>query len=77
MADNMNVPGVGGEFVTSAESKDTCKIRELKDGSRHCIIKNYYDESELRKVLSPHCIDLETHFGQAYWWMRYSLPAIG
>src|SRR4051812_18647693 len=38
MADNMNVPGVGGEFVSSADSADTCKVRELKDGSKHCVI---------------------------------------
>jgi len=75
MADNMNVPGIGGEFVSSAASPDTCKLRDLKDGSKHCIIKNYYDEGELRKILAPHCTTLETHFGKAYWWTRYQIAA--
>jgi ubiquinone/menaquinone biosynthesis C-methylase UbiE len=75
MADNMNVPGVGGEFVSSGGSADTCKVRELKDGSKHCVIKNYYDERELRSVLAGHSTNLETHFGKAHWWVRYRVAA--
>jgi len=44
MADNMNVPGIGGELVRPDGSADTYKVRQLKDGTVHQIIKNYYDK---------------------------------
>jgi ubiquinone/menaquinone biosynthesis C-methylase UbiE len=75
MGDNVDVPGVGGELVRPADSKDSFKIRQLQDGSTHRIIKNYYDESELRQVLGSHCANLEVHFGTAYWWVRYEVAA--
>jgi 2-polyprenyl-3-methyl-5-hydroxy-6-metoxy-1,4-benzoquinol methylase len=72
MADNINVPGVGGEFVTRNGCEDTYKIRQLKDGSKHQIIKNYFDANGLRQMLTPHCSsEPEVHCGQAYWWVRY------
>jgi len=75
LADNVYVPGVGGELVVGNESGDSFKLRKLKDGSTHRIIKNYYKETELRGLLSPHTSNVQTHFGQAYWWAQYVLPA--
>jgi len=71
IADNIHVPGVGGKLVTDPDSKDTFKIRELPDGSKHRILKNYYSEIELRKALGGQVTDLEAHFGANYWWARY------
>jgi len=71
MADNVHVPGVGGELVSSPDTEDTFKIRELPDGSKHRILKNYYSEVELRTTLGGQATNLETHFGADYWSVRY------
>jgi SAM-dependent methyltransferase len=71
MGDNVNVPGVGGEFVRPSDSEDSYKIRRLKDGSTHKIIKNYPNESELRELLASRSCNLKIGFGQAYWWLSY------
>jgi SAM-dependent methyltransferase len=73
LSDNVNVSGIGGELVSDAGSADTFKLRQLKDGSHHRILKNYYTESELRSLLEPCAQSLETHFGAAYWWAKYEL----
>ena len=35
LADNVHVPGIGGELVTRAGVEDTFKLRTLADGSHH------------------------------------------
>lgn len=74
MADNVYMPGVGGELVRPAESEDTFKLRTLSDGSQHLILKNYFDEEQLRAILSPFASQLEVHVGAAYWWCGYLTP---
>jgi SAM-dependent methyltransferase len=71
MADNVYIPGVGGELVTRAGSDDTYKLRTLGDGSRHEILKNYYDEQQLRALLHPWAADLRVEVGQCFWWLSY------
>ena len=71
MMDNFRIPGYGGEFIRVAGSEDTFRRRELQDGSSHEIIKNYYDEAELRRLLSPHADALEVNAGEYYWWLNY------
>ena len=75
LADNVNVPGVGGELVNDPSGSDTFKLRQLKDGSHHRILKNYYAESELRSLLEPYARSLKTHFGAAYWYAKYELAS--
>ena len=74
MADNVYVPGVGGELVHPPGSADSYKIRTLSDGSQHRILKNYYAEGELREILTPFAADLHVHVGSAYWWCAYTTP---
>ena len=71
MADNVFVPGVGGDLVTRAGREDTFKLRELSDGSRHEVLKNYNDADQLRAFLSPASSDLNIHMDSCYWWVRY------
>lgn len=71
MMDNLNTPGCGGEFVHQPGCEDTFKIRELSDGSRHRIIKNYFDGGDLQLLLGPHSVDLDIEMGQYYWWLSY------
>ena len=73
MADNVYVPGVGGELVTRSGSEDTFKRRTLSDGSRHEVLKNYYDVDQLRRTLSSHATDLHIHVGRCFWWVRYRI----
>jgi SAM-dependent methyltransferase len=71
LADNVHVSGVGGELIEPEGSPDTFKLRTLSDGSQHLIIKNYYDEKQLRKILAPVALNLEIRIGRAYWWCVY------
>ena len=71
MADNVFVPGLGGELVIHPRVKDTFKVRELSDGSKHEVLKNYYDADQLRAILSPASSDLNIQMGSCYWWVRY------
>ena len=73
MADNVYVAGVGGELVIPPESEDTFKLRELSDGSRHRVLKNYYDGDDLRRILAPRSSDLQVHVGSCFWWVRYTV----
>ena len=72
MADNVFVPGVGGELVSRLGTDDTFKLRELTDGSRHEVLKNYYDAAQLREFFQNRGIDLEIKIGKSFWWLSYA-----
>jgi len=71
MADNVYVPGIGGELVTRVGIEDTFKLRELPDGSKHEVLKNYYDADQPRSILAPRATDLQVHVGKCFWWVGY------
>lgn len=71
MADNVYVPGLGGELVTRTDQEDTYKRRLLSDGREYEILKNYYDREELRSLLHGRTTELEIQFGTCYWWLSY------
>ncbi|MHB8520514.1 MAG: class I SAM-dependent methyltransferase [Limisphaerales bacterium] len=71
MADNVYVPGVGGELVARAGCEDTFKRRELADGSKHEVLKNYYDAGQLRRIFATRAANLETHVGKCFWRVSY------
>jgi SAM-dependent methyltransferase len=71
MADNVHVPGVGGELLPADESGDTYKLRRLSDGGRHRVLKNYYSAGELRQLLSPGAADLVVRTGSWFWSATY------
>jgi ubiquinone/menaquinone biosynthesis C-methylase UbiE len=73
MIDNLNTPGYGGEFLVEPGSEDTFKLRELKDGSKHKVIKNYYDERELGRFLRPHARDIKIQTWEYYWCLTYTV----
>ena len=75
MVDNMNTPGHGGEFLREPDGEDTFKLRELNDGSRHTIIKNYFDSDELRGLFEPYVRNLRFDAGTYYWWLSYIVRA--
>jgi SAM-dependent methyltransferase len=71
MADNVYLPGIGGELVERPGVADTFKMRTLSDGSRHAVLKNYYVAAELKEILQRLATDLKIHFGQCFWWVSY------
>jgi ubiquinone/menaquinone biosynthesis C-methylase UbiE len=71
MADNVYIPGLGGTLVQDDTSEDTFKQRTLSDGSTHRILKNYFSEFELRRLLASHTQSLNISFGTCFWWMTY------
>lgn len=71
IADNVLVPGVGGELVGRPGTDDTFKRRELADGSRHEVLKNYYDAAQLREIFQNRGSNLDIHIGRSFWWLSY------
>ncbi len=71
LADNVYVPGVGGELVTPPDCADTFKRRTLADGSEHLVLKNYFGAGELRRMLSLHGTELSVRIGSCFWWVSY------
>ncbi|MBP1964066.1 class I SAM-dependent methyltransferase [Paenibacillus aceris] len=73
MADNVYVPGRGGELITLEHSEDTYKRRELADGSKHEIIKNYYSYEELNDIFKPLAENLRIFVGSSFWYVSYTV----
>lgn len=73
IADNMFVPGLGGELVAVPGAEDTFKNRTLSDGSRCDILKNYFDADELQAIFTPWGRNLRIHRGECFWWATYEL----
>jgi 2-polyprenyl-3-methyl-5-hydroxy-6-metoxy-1,4-benzoquinol methylase len=72
-ADNVYMPGIGGKLIHKPNSTDTFKLRQLQNGSKHEVLKNYYNENQLREILSPHCKQLDLTFASCFWWAKYTL----
>ena len=71
MADNLYVPGVGGELAERAGCEDTFKLRRLSDGSEYEVLKNCYEAEQLHRILEPFSCELNIHIGTCYWWLSY------
>lgn len=71
MADNQNISGLGGTLIHKFGDSNTYKLRELNDGTKYEIVKNYYDEAELRAIFEPKVNELKIHMGQCFWWVHY------
>jgi SAM-dependent methyltransferase len=71
LADNVDVPGVGGELLPPDEGGDTYKLRRLADGGRYRVLKNYYSEKELRDLLAAGTADVAVRVGTHFWSATY------
>ena len=71
-ADNNNLPEYGGELTTIAGEEDGYKKRVLTDGSEHLIVKNYYNEDQLKVVFKDYYKEYKFHSGKFFWrwWHR-------
>lgn len=71
MADNIYIPGIGGKLLRKSGCEDTFKLRELCDGSKYEVVKNYYDANQLREILKPFSSELQIKIGDCFWWVSY------
>ncbi|WP_240421342.1 methyltransferase domain-containing protein [Paenibacillus periandrae] len=76
MADNVYVEGRGGELITKDNSEDTYKIRELADGSKYEILKNYYTYNELFEFFEPITEELKIFCGKSFWYVHYTVKSL-
>lgn len=76
MADNIYIPGIGGELVTIKGDVNTYKLRRLKDGSECLVLKNYFSADELVEVFSRYIRGFgrkNVFYGNCYWSITYEL----
>jgi hypothetical protein len=71
MADNRYVPGIGGQLITKLGIEDTFKLREGSDGSKHEVLKNYYDRDVLELLFSPKASNMKIHEMRYFWSVQY------
>ena len=71
MADNVYMPEIGGELISRPNCQDTFKLRQLSDGSRYEVLKNYYEADQLHYIFSPRANNLKVHVGKCFWWLSY------
>lgn len=71
MADNVYVKGIGGELISKHGEVDTYKIRELSNGEKYEILKNYYTKHELETIFEKYTSDLQIEMGSCFWWICY------
>jgi len=55
----------------SDDAGNTHQTRELADGSRHEVLKNFPSETELREVLAPHATEVEYRDFGYFWCVTY------
>lgn len=73
MADNMYIHGIGGELITKPFEEDTYKLRELSNGEKYEVLKNYYNEEELKDIFSEYSDNLQVKIGECFWWVCYNV----
>jgi len=76
MADNVYVPGIGGQLVIKEGDENTYKLRTSGDGSKDLILKNYYQTGELTKIFSQYAKsfnDENVVCSNFFWFVVYDL----
>jgi SAM-dependent methyltransferase len=76
LGDNQLNPPWDELLLRPPGQRDTYEPRELPDGSRYTIVKNYFTADELRAVLAPYAAggDVQVTVGTRWWWLSYRLP---
>jgi SAM-dependent methyltransferase len=71
MIDNAYVEGSSTPISRRDKHGNTFQIRQLQDGSKHEVLKNFPSPSELRTTLDPHANDVQVMQLDHYWMVRY------
>ena len=69
--DNHYVEGDSSPISRVDEEGNGFQVRELPDGSRYEVLKNFPSESEIRQDLSEYVVDLEFLQLDYFWVVRY------
>lgn len=69
--DNHYVEGDSSPISRVDEEGNGFQVRELPDGSRYEVLKNFPSESEIRQDLSEYAVDLEFIQLDYFWVVRY------
>ncbi len=64
---NPPAEGTHHEFVRKDEFGNSFKRRYLENGEQHVILKNYYEEEELRRIFEP-AMSIERMTYKKYYW---------
>ena len=76
IADNIYIPGIGGELVKKEGDENTYKLRRLKDGSKNLVLKNYFSTNELVEIFCRHVKGFSRKnifYGNCFWYITYEL----
>ena len=76
IAENTNIPGIGGPLVRKEGDENTYKLRTLKDGSQHTVMKNYYSACELVEIFGAHSHSFgpsNVYHGHCFYWVDYTV----
>jgi hypothetical protein len=76
MADNIYVPGIGGQLIIKERDENTYKLRTAGDGSKDLILKNYYQANELYEIFSQYAKDFnDKNIARSnfFWFVVYDL----
>ncbi len=71
MIDNAYVEGSSTPISRRDENGNTYQVRQLQDGSKHEILKNFPSLSDLCTTLQPHAKDFQVTPLHYYWMVRY------
>lgn len=74
LADNVYVPGIGGRLISKPRDKNTYKLRSLKNGTEHLVLKNYFSSQELVNIFGKYTKEFATDnisYGSYYWYVVY------
>jgi SAM-dependent methyltransferase len=75
VADNQLTPPWDERLLRPPGQPDTYEPRELPDGSRYTIVKNYFTAERLRAIFAPYAAgaDVRITMGSRWWWLSYSI----
>jgi SAM-dependent methyltransferase len=71
MIDNSYVEGSSTPISRKDNHGNTFQIRQLQEGSKHEVLKNFPSPSELRTTLQPHANEVRVTQLDYYWMVRY------
>ncbi len=73
--DNRWVKGSSTPIAERDAAGDTWQVRALGDGSNHRVLKNFFDEAELRALPPPGAQEIGYTAWRHYWALEYRLAA--
>lgn len=69
--DNVFQRDIGGTLIRKKDQVDTWKKRQLENGEKYTILKNYYAKKQLRAIFSPFTKKLGVCYFKHFWLVGY------